>query len=129
MTGLEVLIVPLQKFLDFLQKDRHHAEDLAQKKEEQRQGALHALYQALITTHKYIDAQPHGIDREKKLELSKLWADAAISSRTYLESDEDWIMSKASYYLSQIEWPRDEVVKAGIDLTSVEKRISELINQ
>jgi hypothetical protein len=129
MTGLEVLLAPLQGLLEFFQKDRHHVEDLSQKVEEKRQDALRAMYSALVTTHKYIEAQPDGMDRDKQLELSKLWADAAISSRTYLETDEPWIMEKANYYLSKIEWPHDRVVEAGIDLETVEKRISELIKQ
>jgi hypothetical protein len=129
MTGLEVLLAPLNGLLEFFQKDRHHVEDLSQKVEEKRQDALHALYSALTTTHKYIDAQPDGIDREKKIELSKLWADAAISSRTYFEDGEPWMMEKANYYLSKMEWPHERVVQAGIDLKTVEERINQLIKQ
>jgi hypothetical protein len=129
MTGLELLLAPLQGLLDFFQKDRHHVEDRSQKIEEKRQDALRAMYNALVRTHKYIDAQPDGMDRDKQLELSKLWADAAISSRTYLKTEEPWIMEKANYYLSKIEWPHDRVVETGIDLATVEKRISQLIKQ
>jgi hypothetical protein len=119
MTGLEVLLAPLQGLLDFFQKDRHHDEDMQQKVEERRREALRAMYSALVATHKYIEAQPDGMDREKELELSKLWADAAIMSRTYLSTDEPWLMEKADYYLAKIKWPDERVKETGIDLMTV----------
>jgi len=81
MTDLAVLLVPLQGLLGLFQRERHHNEDEERRAEAERQEALKAMYLALVTTRRYIEAQPEGVDREKQLELSNLWATAAIKSR------------------------------------------------
>jgi hypothetical protein len=134
MGFLSIALPALGNLLNFFQKDQQHAEDQNLNLEENRQEALQAMYAALITTHRYQDAQPNGVDREKQLELSQLWATAGIKSRVYLQkkgtqSQEPWIMDKAQYWLDRIKWSDEKVKERGIDLEAVESRIRTLIEQ
>ena len=114
--GFSSIALPaLGNLLGFFQKDQQHADDRNMNLEEKRQDALQAMYAALVTTHRYQDAQPNGVDREKQLELSQLWANAAIKSRAYLQEN-PWMMDKAQYWLDQIKWSDENVKSRGIDL-------------
>lgn len=128
-TGVEFFLAPLEHLLGFCQRERHHKEDMAVKAEEKRQDALQAMHLALTTTRKYQDAQPNGVDRDKQIELSDLWATAAIKSRTYIGDATPWNMDKAKYWLEQFKRSDKELQEEGLDLASVETRINELIRQ
>ena len=112
-----------------MQRERHHKEDMAAKSEQKRQEALKAMRLALTTTHKYQEAQPDGVDREKQIELSELWADAAIKSRTFIEGATPWFLEKADYWLGKFKCSYEELREKGLDLASVQRRIDELIKQ
>ena len=129
-----IALPALGNLLNFFQKDEQHAKDQNLHLEEKRQDALQAMYAALITTHRYQDAQPNGVERDKQLELAQLWATAAIKSRVYLQEkgpqfQEPWMMDKAQYWLDQIKWSDEKVKERGIDLDTVEARIRTLIEQ
>jgi hypothetical protein len=133
--GFSSIALPaLGNLLNFFQKDQQHAEDRNLHLEDKRQDALKAMYTALITTHRYQDAQPNGVNRDKQLELSDLWATAAIKSRVYLQEkgsqfQEPWMMDKAQYWLDQIKWSDEKVTERGIDLETVGERIRTLIER
>jgi hypothetical protein len=133
--GFSSIALPaLGNLLGFFQKDQQHSDDRNFKLEEKRQDALQAMYAALVTTRRYQGGQPNGVDREKQLELSQLWATAAIKSRAYLQENEGqfqepWMMDKAQYWLDQIKWSDEKVKSRGIDLNTVEMRIRTLIEQ
>jgi hypothetical protein len=128
MTSLSLFIAPLQELLNYFQRDRLHSTDGQQKAEENRKGALDAIYAALVTTSKYLEDQPDGMDRAKQLELSQLWAQAAIKSRTYFSTDDrKWMAEKADYYLTKMKWPNSHVTAKRIDLVTVQERVKELI--
>jgi hypothetical protein len=129
MTDLAVLLGPLQGLLGYFQREHHHDDEEERHAEAERQEALQAMYQALITTKKYQELQPHGVDRAKQLELSNLWAAAAIKSRRYLQEAMPWNLEKANYWLDEIKWPEEKVKARGIDLATVEATIAELIQQ
>lgn len=134
MPDLSALLGPLQGLLGFFQNERHYKEEKETKNEAKRQEALQAMYLALTTTHRYLEAQPMGVDRDRQLELSNLWATAAIKSRVYLSNakhrmPEPWMLEKAQYWLDKIKWPEQKVRDIGIDLATVEQRIRELIAQ
>jgi hypothetical protein len=129
MTDLAILLTPPQGLLGFFQHERHQNEDQERLAEAERQEALKAMYLALVTTRKYTEAQPEGVDREKQLELSNLWATAAIKSRRYFQEAMPWNMTKAAYWLDDIKWPEEKVKAMGIDLVTVEAKIAELIQQ
>jgi hypothetical protein len=133
--GFSAVALPaLGSLLNFFQKDHQQAEDRNLRLEEKRQDALQAMYAALTTTHRYQDAQPNDVDRDKQLELSQLWATAAIKSRIYLQDkgpqfQASWMMDKAEYWLNKIEWSEEKVKAKGIDLDTVATRIRLLIDQ
>src|ERR1700721_4320747 len=127
MTDLAVLLGPLQGLLGYFQREHHHDVEEERRAEAERQAALQAMYQALITTKKYQELQPHGVGREKQLELSNLWATAAIKSRRYFQEAMPWNLEKASYWLDEIKWPEEKAKARGIDLATVEAKIAELI--
>jgi hypothetical protein len=131
--GFSSIALPaLGNLLNFFQKDQQHTADRNLHLEEKRQEALQAMYEALTTTYRYQNAQPNGVDRDKQLELSQLWAAAAIKSRIYLHEkapqfQEPWMMDKAQYWLDQIKWSDEKVKERGIDLDTVAVRIRKLI--
>ena len=61
--------------------------------------------------------------------MSQLWATAAIKSRGYIKEAAGWNATKAEYWLSQLKWSDEKVREKGIDLTTVEARILELMGQ
>ena len=127
MTGMEVLLAPLQGLLGYFQKERHASSEEDRYAEAQRQEALQAMYVALVATKKYQESShPH---RDKELELSQFWATAAIKSRKYLKEASAMNYDKARYWLEQLKWPEQTVKAKGIDLTTVEARIRELLDQ
>jgi hypothetical protein len=128
-TGLEIFLSPLEHLLGFMQRERHHKEDMAVKAEEKRQEALSAMHLALVTTQRYQDEQPAGVDREKQLELSGLWADAAIKSRSFIEDATPWNMDKAEYWFRKFKYSDEELRERRLDLAAVQERIDELIRQ
>jgi hypothetical protein len=92
------------------------------------------MYAALITTRRYQEAQPNGVDRDKQLKLSRLWATAAIKSRVFVRkkgrrSQEQWMMYKAQYWLDHVKWSDEMVKERGIDFDEVEGRIRMLIEE
>ena len=125
MTGLAVLLGPLQGLLGFFQKNREMDNADHRYEEEQRQACLQAMYAALIATMRYQELNQS--DRSKELELSQLWATVAIKSRQYFKESLPMFEEKARYWLEQIKWPENVVVERGIDLKTVEAHISRLM--
>lgn len=129
MAGIEVVLAPLQGLLGFFQKERHERLHNAQLAETQRQEALQAMYAALVATKRCQELNSQAPDRARELELSQLWATAAIKSRTYVKEATGWNANKAEYWLSQMKWPDEAVRAKGIDLATVEARILQLMAQ
>ncbi len=127
MTGLEVLIAPLQGLLGYFQKNREMDNAGHRYEEEQRQECLHAMYAALIATMRYQELNQS--DRAMELELSQLWATVAIKSRTYFRESLPMFEEKARYWLEQIKWPDNVVIERGIDLKTMEAHISQLMRE
>jgi hypothetical protein len=124
----------LTALLGLFQKGRQHNDDRNLQLETKRQEALQAMSEALITTHRYQDAQPDGVEPDRCSELAQLWNTAAIKSRVYLDKkgpyfEQRWMLEKGHYWLHKIECSHEEAVRRGIDLGTVERRIRTLIEQ
>jgi hypothetical protein len=126
---LTTLLGPLQALASFFQKERHYDDSQYRYAEARRREALQAMYSALIATRMYVESIPSTPDRQRELELSELWATAAIKSRGFVDVMVSANQTKARYYADKLKWSRDEVLAKGIDLSSMEEKISRLITE
>lgn len=120
-------IGPLKALLSMFQKERHYNDAKYIAAEEKRKIALQSMYAAYIETKKYIESGSS--DRNKELDLSQLWAEAAIKSRGYTDVMVSANSTKAKYYANQFKWSKEEIREKGIDLETIEKRLLELVNE
>jgi hypothetical protein len=58
-----------------------------------------------------------------------MWATAAIKSRKCLKEASAQNYDKARSWLERLKWPEETVRAMGIDLTTVEARLKELMEQ
>lgn len=67
-----LLVAPLQKFLDWLQRERHHHDA-------QIQAAICAISEALSASRRYLEEFEgrRGGDRNREFEIANLWAVAS----------------------------------------------------
>ena len=126
---LTTLLSPLQSLLNVFQKERHYYEQSERYDEKQRKEAFQAIYLALTETRKYLKDNCEKPDRDRELELSKLWATSAIKSRRFCDDMVCPSSNKAMYWASELKWPHEIVLDKGIDLESIEAKIKQLIEE
>lgn len=117
-----VFLVPLQKLLEYFQRDRH-------VRDEKKDAALLAINSALVATEKYIEIGC-GRDssvREKEYHLAELWGEAAVRIRHASPEMALRLRDKADYWLDRFEWSREEVLLKRIDLDSVRHTAREVL--
>lgn len=119
--SLSVLLAPLQNLLGTFQAERHYKDD-------KKDLALTALNKALIETKKYLE-QGGGqcIDRDREFELAGLWADAAAKARYASNEIAMRLQNKSLFWSENLKWSREEVLAKKIDLASIQKTVSELL--
>lgn len=120
--SLSVLLGPLQNLLGTFQAERHYKDD-------KKDLALTAINKALLETKKYLE-QGGGdqcIDREREFELAGLWADAATKARYASNQIAMRLQNKSLFWSDNLKWSREEVLAKKIDLDSIQKTVSELL--
>ncbi len=121
MSG-SVMLGPLQKLLEYFQRDRHH-------QSKQKDDALASLQLALTNTLQYVE-RSNGekcLDRETEYELSQAWGDAAIKMRHVSRELAERLDNKAQYWADQLKWSQEEVIDKRIRLTEMREELHRLI--
>lgn len=117
-----VLLGPLQKLLEYFQRDRHF-------RTKQKDDALAALQLALTKTLEYLERSngEKGFDREVEFELSQAWSDAALRIRHVSRELAQRLAVKAEYWADRLDWSLDEVVERRIQLGEIREELNQLI--
>ncbi len=117
-----IFLRSLDGLLSYFQKDRH-------RRHETEQVALLAMNAALTATDQYIELSKgvKGFDRAAELSLASLWREAAIRVKVLNQHCVGRFSDKADYWVSRIEWDREDIFDKAIDLSSIRKEIARLI--
>ncbi|MGL6313085.1 hypothetical protein [Vibrio sp. WXL103] len=122
MDGLSVVIGPLQKLLDYFQRDRHFS---SVKKDE----AIRALQSAITETLEYIERSggEKCFERGTEYGLSAKWNEAAVLIRHISRDLAVRLHDKADYWADQLEWSPEEIQGREIELRAIREELRELI--
>ncbi|TWT17110.1 hypothetical protein FQY83_17375 [Luteimonas marina] len=117
-----VLLTPLQKLLEFFQKDRHH-------KDAQKDAALLAVSEAINATLKYEEESggQKGFDRAQEYKLSQLWSDASVKVRHISRDLSRRLGEKTEYWADKLEWAPSELVERKIRLVEIRQAFRDLL--
>lgn len=116
------MIPGLSNLLEYFQNERHARTNV-------ERNILEAIHKAVHETNKYLrNYKPNSVrNTDVEMELSNLWALAAIAARDLSKKLAEKYYIKSNYWRDPDKWTFSRIRKSGIALEDIEKELMRLI--